>query len=83
VRRAGRSAGSGSGVIISPDGLSNQIEGGIIQGTSWTLKDWLAVDTSDLVSDGAPAVSATGCPDAATRTQILVDNPTRMYWGTS
>jgi CO/xanthine dehydrogenase Mo-binding subunit len=28
-----------AGQIINPDGLSNQIEGGIIQGTSWTLKE--------------------------------------------
>ncbi len=27
-----------SGLIISPDGISNQIEGAIIQGVSWTLK---------------------------------------------
>jgi nicotinate dehydrogenase subunit B len=28
-----------SGLIINPDGLANQIEGGIIQSTSWTLKE--------------------------------------------
>jgi nicotinate dehydrogenase subunit B len=28
-----------SGLIINPDGLANQIEGGIIQSTSWTLHE--------------------------------------------
>jgi CO/xanthine dehydrogenase Mo-binding subunit len=28
-----------AGQIINPDGLSNQIEGGIVQSTSWTLKE--------------------------------------------
>jgi nicotinate dehydrogenase subunit B len=30
-------AAADSGLIINPDGLANQIEGGIIQSTSWTL----------------------------------------------
>jgi CO/xanthine dehydrogenase Mo-binding subunit len=28
-----------AGLVINPDGLSNQIEGGIVQSTSWTLKE--------------------------------------------
>lgn len=28
-----------AGLVISPDGLSHQIEGGIVQSTSWTLKE--------------------------------------------
>jgi CO/xanthine dehydrogenase Mo-binding subunit len=30
---------SDAGLLINPDGASNQIEGGIIQATSWTLKE--------------------------------------------
>jgi CO/xanthine dehydrogenase Mo-binding subunit len=33
-----------SGQIINPDGLSNQIEGGIVQSTSWTLKEEVRFD---------------------------------------
>ena len=33
-----------AGLIINPDGLINQIEGGIIQSTSWTLKEQLNYD---------------------------------------
>jgi len=32
-------AATDAGLIINPDGLVNQIEGGIIQSTSWTLKE--------------------------------------------
>lgn len=33
-----------AGQIINPDGLANQIEGGLIQSTSWTLKEAVAFD---------------------------------------
>ena len=40
-----------AGLVINPDGAANQIEGGAIQATSWTLKErvrfdrWLTSDT--------------------------------------
>ena len=36
-----------AGQTINPDGLTNQIEGGIIQGTSWTLKEAVKFDKRD------------------------------------
>ncbi len=33
-----------SGQIINPDGLANQMEGGIIQSTSWTLHEEVKFD---------------------------------------
>jgi CO/xanthine dehydrogenase Mo-binding subunit len=39
-----------AGQIINPDGLSNQIEGGIIQGTSWTLKEQVTFDKERITS---------------------------------
>jgi nicotinate dehydrogenase subunit B len=33
-----------SGLIINPDGLTNQMEGGIIQSVSWTLKEQVRFD---------------------------------------
>ena len=35
-----------AGLVINPDGLRNQIEGGIIQSTSWTLHEAMANDAS-------------------------------------
>ena len=34
-----------AGQIINPDGLTNQIEGGVIQSTSWTLKESVRYDS--------------------------------------
>jgi CO/xanthine dehydrogenase Mo-binding subunit len=33
-----------AGLIVNPDGVSNQIEGGIIQSASWTLKEAVSFD---------------------------------------
>ena len=33
-----------AGLVINPDGLRNQVEGGIVQATSWTLKEQLGFD---------------------------------------
>ena len=38
------------GLIINPDGVLNQIEGGIIQATSWTLKEQLQFDRVKITS---------------------------------
>ena len=35
-----------AGLVVNPDGLRNQIEGGIIQSTSWTLHEAMANDAS-------------------------------------
>jgi CO/xanthine dehydrogenase Mo-binding subunit len=39
-----------SGLIINPDGLANQMEGGIIQSTSWTLHEAVKFDASGIKS---------------------------------
>lgn len=38
------------GLIINPDGLRNQIEGGAIQSTSWTLKERVSFDRYRITS---------------------------------
>jgi nicotinate dehydrogenase subunit B len=39
-----------SGLIINPDGLANQMEGGIIQSVSWTLKEEVRFDKTGILS---------------------------------
>lgn len=41
-----------AGTVINPDGLMNQIEGGIVQSLSWTLKEAVSWDASGITSDG-------------------------------
>jgi CO/xanthine dehydrogenase Mo-binding subunit len=40
------------GLAINPDGLINQIEGGIIQSASWTLKEQVRYDRERIVTRG-------------------------------
>ncbi len=39
-----------AGIVINPDGLTNQIEGGIIQSTSWTLHEEVKFDKHGILS---------------------------------
>jgi CO/xanthine dehydrogenase Mo-binding subunit len=39
------------GEVINPDGVANQIEGGAIQATSWTLKEAVRFDRNRVTSD--------------------------------
>jgi CO/xanthine dehydrogenase Mo-binding subunit len=39
-----------AGQIISPDGARNQIEGGIVQATSWTLKEAVKFSADGILS---------------------------------
>jgi CO/xanthine dehydrogenase Mo-binding subunit len=39
-----------SGQIVNPDGIRNQIEGGVVQAASWTLYEELKFDTSRIRS---------------------------------
>ena len=41
-----------SGQVISPDGLLNQIDGGILQAVSWTLKEEVRFDTVRILTRG-------------------------------
>ena len=40
-----------AGLVINPDGAANQIEGGAIQATSWTLKERVRFDRLNVISD--------------------------------
>jgi CO/xanthine dehydrogenase Mo-binding subunit len=40
-----------AGLVISPDGAANQIEGGAIQATSWTLKERVRFDRFTVTSE--------------------------------
>jgi len=43
-------AAADAGLIINPDGLKNQIEGGVIQSTSWTLMEEIKFDRNGIQS---------------------------------
>ena len=40
------------GFAVNPDGVANQVEGGAIQATSWTLKEAVRFDRARVATDG-------------------------------
>jgi nicotinate dehydrogenase subunit B len=64
-----------SGQIINPDGLTNQIEGGVVQSTSWTLHEQVAFDKTGILSqswDSYPILTMNEAPNVTT---VLIDRP--------
>jgi CO/xanthine dehydrogenase Mo-binding subunit len=75
-------AANDSGHMVSPDGITNQIEGGLIQSLSWTLKEEVKFDdTSVLSRDWAsyPIITFSETPPVEV---VLIDRPGEPYLGT-
>src|SRR5439155_20779402 len=63
------------GMIVNPDGLANQIEGGAIQATSWTIKEQVRFDRRRVTSstwDDYPILRFSEVPAVEV---VLVDRP--------
>ena len=81
IRRA--VAATDSGEAVNPDGIRNQIEGGIIQSLSWTLAEEVTFDTTRVTSvdwGGYPILRFNGVPD---RIDVhVIDRPGQPFLGT-
>lgn len=70
------------GQIVSPDGLRNQVEGGIVQSASWTLYEKVAYDAGGIRSydwSGYPILRFTQLPK---RVDVhLLDQPGEPFLG--
>ncbi|HWI13253.1 MAG TPA: molybdopterin cofactor-binding domain-containing protein, partial [Burkholderiales bacterium] len=56
-----------SGEAVNPDGIRNQIEGGVVQSLSWTLYESVAFDGTRITSrdwSGYPIVRFSNVPDS-------------------
>jgi CO/xanthine dehydrogenase Mo-binding subunit len=71
------------GEVVSPDGVRNQIEGGLIQSASWTLLEQVRFDAGRVLSQdwaGYPILRFNGVPD---RVAVhLLDRPGEPFLGT-
>jgi len=70
-----------SGQIINPDGLVNQIEGGIIQSTSWTLKEQVRFDPSGIVSRDWASYPILTMPEVPKVEVELINRPSERSLG--
>jgi nicotinate dehydrogenase subunit B len=75
-------AANDSGHMVSPDGIKNQIEGGLVQSLSWTLKEEVKFDNTAVLSrDWAsyPIITFSEVPPVEV---VLIDRPGEPYLGT-
>jgi len=87
-RRSGRIrviravAADDSGHIVNPDGIRNQVEGGIIQSLSWTLKEEVKFDNTSVLSHDWASYPIITFSEIPVIDVVLVDRPGQPYLGT-
>jgi len=74
-------AAADSGLIINPDGLTNQIEGGIIQSTSWTLHEEVKFDKTGILSRDWVSYPILTMPEVPKIEVALIDRPDERALG--
>ena len=74
-------AAADSGQIINPDGLANQIEGGMIQSTSWTLHEAVRFDSSGITSRDWSRYPILAMPEVPEIEVALIDRPDEKSLG--
>ena len=68
-------AATDAGQIINPDGLRNQIEGGVIQSTSWTLHEAVRFDRTAVQSRDWSSYPILTMPEVPAVETELIDRP--------
>jgi len=74
-------AAADAGLIINPDGLANQIEGGIIQSTSWTLKEEVRFNPDGIQSRDWQSYPILTMPEVPKVQVELINRPTERALG--
>ncbi len=76
-------AAADSGEAVSPDGIRNQIEGGILQSASWTLSEEVTFDRTRVTSRDWGGYPILRFPQIPSRVEVhLVDRPGQPFLGT-
>ena len=71
-----------AGQVVNPDGLKNQIEGGIIQAISWTLKEALQWDRERVTTRSWGDYPILGFDEVPQIEVVLIDRPELPGLGT-
>jgi CO/xanthine dehydrogenase Mo-binding subunit len=64
-----------AGMIVNPDGLANQIEGGCIQSTSWTLRESVSYDATRILTRSWSDYPILRVPEVPSVEVKLIDRP--------
>lgn len=72
-----------SGQAVNPDGIRNQIEGGIVQSSSWTLYEAVTFNNSAITSADWSRYPILRFPDLPERVEVeVIDRPGQPFLGT-
>jgi CO/xanthine dehydrogenase Mo-binding subunit len=69
------------GLVINPDGVANQIEGGAIQATSWTLKEAVQFDRARVTSESWETYPILRCSETPAVEVDIVSRPDQPALG--
>lgn len=70
-----------AGQIVNPDGLKNQMEGGIVQSTSWTLKEQVKFDRERILSRDWQSYPILSFPEVPEVEVALIERPGDPWLG--
>ena len=70
-----------AGRLVSPDGVSNQLEGGVVQAASWTLKEAVQADAHHIISEDWETYPVLRFSEAFPIRTILLDRPDQRSLG--
>ncbi len=76
------STAADSGHMVSPDGISNQIEGGVIQSLSWSLKEEVKFDNVRVLSEDWASYPILTFSEVPPIEVALINRPGEPYLGT-
>ena len=81
LRRA--TAALDAGEVVNPDGIKNQIEGGILQAASWTLCEEVTFDRTRITSRDWGGYPILRFPQIPASVEVhLIDRPGQPFLGT-
>ena len=74
-------AASDAGQIINPDGITNQLEGGVIQAVSWTLKEQMKFDREKVTTRDWSSYPILTFSEVPAVDVVLLDRPEERSLG--
>jgi CO/xanthine dehydrogenase Mo-binding subunit len=75
-------ASSDTGQVVNPDGVMNQIEGGLIQSLSWSLKEEVKFDDTKVLSNDWSSYPILTFSEVPPIEVVLIDRPGAPFLGT-